>query len=292
MGATFSPLLWRHVKPKLNQIVAVVAGKKSDAEKQITELYHEIKKPKLFDGITKTYEAIEVNGEELPSEMKLLQFKVSEAIAQFRELMGPVLDTTLTQDAANIRARADFEVDGVVILHDVPVTYLLFLEKKLTDIQTFLTHLPTLEPSQKWSYSRDTDCYVTAETWKYHTKKLPRVLVKAPATDKHPAQVEVVYEYKNVGKWKTINQSGHDSGPRSARYADASEETDRGCQEGARAGQPDRGGEQARQRRGLQLRLRQVGLTAMELGTGRHLTAVKSIGTRELVISSELESPR
>jgi hypothetical protein len=64
------------------------------------------------------------------------------------------------------------------------------------------------DPSQKWSYSRDTDCYVTAETWKYHTKKLPRVLEKAPATDKHPAQVEVVHEDKNVGKWKTINQSG------------------------------------------------------------------------------------
>ncbi len=100
------------------------------------------------------------------------------------------------------------EVNGIAVLKDVPVTYLLFLEKKLTDIQTFLTHLPTLDPSQKWSYSRDTDCYVTAETWKYHTKKLPRILEKAPATDKHPAQVEVVHEDKNVGKWKTINQSG------------------------------------------------------------------------------------
>ena len=34
------------------------------------------------------------------------------------------------------------------------------------------------------------------------------MLEKAPATDKHPAQVEVVHEDKNVGKWKTINQSG------------------------------------------------------------------------------------
>jgi hypothetical protein len=208
MGATFFPSARRVVMPKLNQIVAVVAGKKSDAEKAITELYHKVKKPQLFEGITKTYEAIEVNGEELPSEVKLLQLKVSEAISQFREAMGPVFDTTLTQDIANTRARADVEVDGTVVLADVPVTYLLFLEKKLTDIQTFITHLPTLDPSQKWSYSRDTDCYVTSETWKYHTKKLPRVLEKAPATDKHPAQVEVVHEDKNVGKWKTINHSG------------------------------------------------------------------------------------
>jgi hypothetical protein len=40
--------------PKLNQIVAVVAGKKSDAEKTITEIYHKVKKPQLFEGITKT----------------------------------------------------------------------------------------------------------------------------------------------------------------------------------------------------------------------------------------------
>jgi hypothetical protein len=194
--------------PKLNQIVAVVAGKKSDAEKVLTELYHTVKKPALFEGITKTYEAIEADGEELPPEKKLLQFKVRDAIAQFREAMGPVLDTTLTQDVANTRARGDLEVDGTTVLKDAPVTYLLFLEKKLTDIQTFISHLPTLDPAQKWDYSRDTDCYVTAETWKYHTKKLPRVLEKSPATEKHPAQVELVHEDKNVGKWKTIYLSG------------------------------------------------------------------------------------
>ena len=194
--------------PKLNQIVAVVAGKKSDAEKAITELYHQVKKPSLFEGITKTYEAIETDGEELPPETKLLQSKVSDAIVQFRQALGHVLDATYTQDVANTRARADLEVDGTTVLKDVPVTHLLFLEKKLTDIQTFISHLPTLDPAQKWSYSRDTDCYVTAETWKYHTKKLPRVLEKSPATEKHPAQVEVVYEDKNVGKWKTIFQSG------------------------------------------------------------------------------------
>ena len=116
--------------------------------------------------------------------------------------------TTLTQDVANTRTRADVEVDGVIVVKDVPVTYLLFLEKKLTDMQTFITHLPTLDPSQKWSYSRDTDCYVTAETWKYHTKKLPRVLEKAPATDKHPAQVEVYHEDVVIGYWKTIKFSG------------------------------------------------------------------------------------
>lgn len=193
---------------KLNQIVAVVAGKKSDAEKAITAIYHQVKKPELFSGVTKTYQALDAEGEELPSEQKLLQCKVADAVASFRDALTPVFDTTLTQDVANTEARADVEVDGQKVLEGVPVTYLLFLEKKLTDIQTFVTHLPTLDPASKWSYSRDADCYVTPETWKYHTKKLARVLEKSPATDKHPAQVEVVHEDRNVGKWKTIFHSG------------------------------------------------------------------------------------
>ncbi len=194
--------------PKLNQIVAVVAGKKADAEKAITAIYHQVQKTTLFEGISKSYEALREDGEALPAETKLLQYKVAEAIAAFREAMVPVFDVTLTQDVTNREADADVVVDGVLILEAVPVTYLLFLEKKLTDLHTFVAKLPTLDPAQRWTYSRDTDCFITAETWKYHTKKLSRVLEKSPATDKHPAQVEVIQEDVNVGRWKTVNLSG------------------------------------------------------------------------------------
>jgi hypothetical protein len=193
---------------KLNQIIAVVAGKKSDAEKDIAELYHRVQKPTLFDGLTKTYEPMMETGEALPSEVKIVQARVANVIARFREIMEPVFDVTLTQDVANTRTTADVEVDGMVVLAKVPVTYLLFLEKKLTDLHTFISKLPTLDPAQKWTYSREADCYVTPESWKYHTKKIVRAFEKAPATEKHPAQVDLVQEDVNVGRWKTIAQSG------------------------------------------------------------------------------------
>ena len=88
---------------------------------QITELYHKVNKPQLFEGITKTYEAIEVNGEELPSRLNSSSSGERGHLPVPR-FMGPVLDTTLTQDIANTRARADVEVDGVTILPNVPVT--------------------------------------------------------------------------------------------------------------------------------------------------------------------------
>ncbi len=193
---------------KLNQVVAVVATKKSDAEKAITEIYHKVQKPDLFSGLTKTYETIDVEGEELPSERKLLQMKVADCLSSFESAVSPMFDTVLTQETANTRAKADIEVNGVKVLSNVPVTYLLFLEKKLTDLHTFIAKLPVLDPGKQWGYDKNADCYITPEAWKYHTKKLPRALVKSPATDKHPAQVELVHEDKNVGKWKTIEQSG------------------------------------------------------------------------------------
>ena len=105
---------------------------------------------------------------------------------------------------------ASVTVDGVVLVADAPVTYLLFLEKQLTDMHTFVSKLPVLDPSEAWLPAKDpvTDCWQTeaAETTK--TKKVPRNHVKAEATDKHPAQVEVYYEDVPVGIWTRVQFSG------------------------------------------------------------------------------------
>jgi hypothetical protein len=41
-----------------------------------------------------------------------------------------LFDVTPTKDWANCEARADVKVDGRVLVPDVPVAYLLFLEKQ------------------------------------------------------------------------------------------------------------------------------------------------------------------
>lgn len=193
--------------PKLNQIVAVVSGKKSDAEKAITAIYQAVQKDTLFNGLTKTYVPL-VGEEELPSEKKQLQMKVADAISIFREAMTPLFDVVATQDVANTLAKADVVVDGVKVLEGIPVTYLLFLEKKLVDLQTFVLKLPVLDPAVTWVYDSNADCYASEKSWRYHTKKLVKTIVRAPATDKHPAQVDLVHEDVNVGKWETIAFSG------------------------------------------------------------------------------------
>jgi hypothetical protein len=115
---------------------------------------------------------------------------------------------TATKDWTNCKARADVVIDGQTLLTQVPATYLLFLEKQLVDLHTFVRKLPVLDASEAWSFDPSADCWATEPVQTARTKKIPRNHVKAEATEKHPAQVEVYYEDVIVGYWRTVKFSG------------------------------------------------------------------------------------
>ena len=123
-------------------------------------------------------------------------------------MLTRLFDVTATKDWTNCRAKADVVVDGTVLLEQVPATYLLFLEKQLVDIHTFIKKLPILDAAETWAFDDSADCWATEPVQTTRTKKIPRNHVKAEATDKHPAQVEVYYEDVTVGYWRTIKFSG------------------------------------------------------------------------------------
>ena len=193
--------------PKLNQIIAVVNGKKSRAQKDLTELYKKLQKPTLFDGISRTYQPLDEEGETQPPEKKNIQYKAREAINDARAILLDLFDVTATQDWANCEAKADVEVDGQVILESVPVTHLLFLEKQLTDLQTFVGQVPTLDPADTWHWDENADCFASETTLSNRTKKVPRSHVLVEATEHHPAQAEMYHEDVKVGEWRTVKFS-------------------------------------------------------------------------------------
>lgn len=94
------------------------------------------------------------------------------------------------------------------MLTGVPATYLLFLEKQLVDLHTSIKKLPVLDASETWTFDPSADCWATEPVQTVRTKKIPRNHVKAEATEKHPAQVEVYYEDVTVGYWRTVKFSG------------------------------------------------------------------------------------
>lgn len=194
--------------PKLNQIVAVVNGKKSEVQRALTEVYRKCKSAELFNGLTRKYTPRDDEGEKLPDENKVVMYTVDQALADFKENFASLVDVVAVQDYNNGRAVADVVVDGKVVLKDVPVTYLLFLEKQLIDLNTFIASLPTLDVAETWTLDENRDVYVSMGTKSARTKKELRHKVLYEATDKHPAQIEKWTEDVPVGDWLTTKLSG------------------------------------------------------------------------------------
>jgi hypothetical protein len=193
---------------KLNQVIAIEKGVKAKAHQELTEAHQQLQKPSLLAGISRAYRPKDEEGEQLPSESTKVQLKADDAIRRTVETLVELFDVTATKEWANCEARADVTVDGNVIAAQVPVTYLLFLEKQLVDLHTFVKKLPVLDASESWLFDASADCWATEALQTAKTKKIPRNHVKAEATDKHPAQVELYYEDVVVGTWRTVKFSG------------------------------------------------------------------------------------
>lgn len=195
-------------KVALNKVIAIESGVKTGASRKETDLYHLLQKNALLNGIARTYQPKDDDGDKLPSETTLVQVRVEKILSDLSDELTRLFDVTLTKEEGNSKAKADVVVDGVTLLKQVPVTYLLFLEKQLVNINTFVGKLPTLDPASEWVYDSNNDVFVTLPVQTVKTKKVPRNWVKAEATEKHPAQVEIFHEDVVVGYWTKVDSSG------------------------------------------------------------------------------------
>lgn len=193
---------------KLNQIIAIQNGSKTRAKDTLTAAYHQIQKTDTLSGIARRYTPKDDEGEKLPPESKLVQVRVQKLIDTVKAELTALIDIVATQDTANCFARADVTVNGVTILKAVPVTHLLFLEKQVIDIHTFVEKLPTLDPGERWTFDAAQDCYASDPSQSSRSKKVMRNHVKAEATKEHPAQVDTYFEDVIVGTWTTTKFSG------------------------------------------------------------------------------------
>lgn len=195
--------------PKLNQINAILTSRKSETEKEVTEIYKLIQKDALFAGRERTYRPIdEEKGQKLPAESQRVQHRAEDLIRKVVGKWTEVWNLVLTQDTGNQTAKANVEVDGQVVLADVPVTTLLFLDKQLNDLETFLSKIPTPDPSEEWSHDPNTGLLRSKVSESIRTSKEPTVIVKYEATKEHPAQTEIFTKDVAVGTWSQILYSG------------------------------------------------------------------------------------
>lgn len=196
---------------KLCQIIAVEKGVKSQANRDYTDLHHNVQKTALLSGISRSYTPTNDDGEVFPSENNRVQLRAKEVLKQVEDILTRLFDITATKDFSNCSAKSDIVLDQMpprVIAKDVPVTTLLFLEKQLTDLGTFIRKIPSLDPSEEWKFDTAQDCYSSVPVQTVKTRKEAKVIQKAKATEQHPEQTELVFEDKIIGHWKTIKYSG------------------------------------------------------------------------------------
>ena len=191
----------------LNQILAIEKGKRQHATRLVTDLHRTLDKAPLLSGISRVYQPRQEDGDVLPPESTRVQANAEDILRQIADAVTPLLDVTFDRDTANRHAEADLIVEGRTIMSRVPVSYLLFLEKQLQDLRTVIVNLPTLDQAEIWE-EQAPGVYRTVPTQTIRSKKVPRNHVKAEATDRHPAQVEVYYEDVPVGTWTTTKFSG------------------------------------------------------------------------------------
>jgi len=192
---------------KLNQLLAVERGIKQKREDEFTKIHQRLQKQELVNGFTKTYQPNDEGGERKPAESKNVQVKATEEVEQLRKGLAELFDVVAMKDRTNCDALADVVVDGAVLVKGVPATHLLFIEKKLTDLITFIKKLPTLSTDEQWNWNEALGLYATEPIETVTTKKVVEHVVVVQPTKEHPAQVKEVSRDVPVGRWKAVKYS-------------------------------------------------------------------------------------
>lgn len=193
---------------KLNQVIAIEKGIKSKANAEKSELYKAAQKPSLFNGFSKKYKPRDESGETHPPESMRVQYKAHEVLETVGKCLTSLFDVEATKDYANCHALADVVVDGHVIVEKAPVTFLLNLEKELTDLYTFISTLPILDPAEEWKLDDNSRMYKAEPSQTSKTKKVQKAIVLYPHSEQHPAQTQLITDDETVGHWEQQKMSG------------------------------------------------------------------------------------
>jgi len=139
---------------------------------------------------------------------------VPEKLEYVMPYFEKVADVILQKEGTNQNAKADIVVFGrgiekQVIAQGVSVQALLQYEDVLSNIRSVIESTPTLDPARKWIPSTTRKHVFDAQEFKrVRTKKVQKPIVLYQATDKHPAQTQLIVEDMVVGEYTHSDHSG------------------------------------------------------------------------------------
>lgn len=137
-----------------------------------------------------------------PDESVPVPITVAEAIRQLRGPWAENVDVTLTRDKGNTDAVGT--IQGFVL----PPSAILWLEGKLQDLRTFVQKLTELDPNKTWTWDEHAQVWKAQPEQRMRVEKKQKPLVLYHATEKHPAQTQLIVEEIPVGVWTVQALSG------------------------------------------------------------------------------------
>ena len=190
---------------KLHEVLAVEGDLKKTASVVLDEAKNTFaKKPDHFlETFTETKFFDEAEAKLNTEEYKAKVTTVGEKLEYLGEMVTRWYDAYLQKEATNQTANADVVVDGKVFLSNVPVVVLLGMETRLKELRDVYEEIPTLRPGPTWELDTNKGKGVYRSKHpeeRFVTRKTRKAFVLAPATDKHPAQVQALDEDVAVAK--------------------------------------------------------------------------------------------
>lgn len=198
---------------KLHELLAVEETVVNAAEKLIAETNDKFNKhSEFFTGHIKTLARLKGTPEDQAIEVanrrvKELPTDVPDTLHYIFPYIEKMLDLKLSKHLTNQVAVANIVLDGEEIAQDIPVDFLLDLEKMIPHWRKMYLSMPTLDPSRKWEKEKEgvwkSDAAKTTQT-----EKILYPVELSPSTDKHPAQVKEATKDIVVGTFSQTDFSG------------------------------------------------------------------------------------
>ena len=191
----------------LSQLLGVRKTVNSSAGKTFVSVVRDSQKVQILNGLARTYEPKDDDGDRLPGEYQKVQFTIQSLNDHLRKVLARQYDVNVAVDVTNQTATGTIEWSGGSI-PDVPVTSLMWLEKQLVELAAYLSTLPVLDPSVDWEYDPNTGNFKSEVVRTHRTTKVSKPIVLYQATERHPAQTQLITEDVITGYWNSQRLSG------------------------------------------------------------------------------------
>lgn len=145
------------------------------------------------------------------SEDKPVPTTVFDTLEYALDIFAKSEDLQYKKNATNRVATGTVMFKGEILLKDLPIDELLGLEARIQKIRTLIEAAPTLDATKNWQKSPQLGAFIwelTAPEKTTKTEKIMTPVIMAPATDKHPAQVQAVTKDQVVGTFSIMKRSG------------------------------------------------------------------------------------